>query len=142
MSHSTIVGGSTASRVINCPGSVALVAQMPPRPSSSYADEGTLLHEIMAELLNNGFAKPDDFLGHRYEDIELTQDMIDEKVRPAMRLLDQVDPEQMMDMYVEFKVELWRCAPRRVRFVRCYRALERHGLHHRLEVRRRRCRVC
>jgi hypothetical protein len=58
----------------------------------------------MAELLNNGFAKPDDFLGHRYEDIELTQDMIDEKVRPAMRLLDQVDPEQMMDMYVEFKV--------------------------------------
>jgi hypothetical protein len=43
MSHSTIVGGSTASRVINCPGSVALVAKMPPRPSSSYADEGTLL---------------------------------------------------------------------------------------------------
>jgi hypothetical protein len=30
MSHSTIVGGSTASRVINCPGSVALVAKMPP----------------------------------------------------------------------------------------------------------------
>jgi hypothetical protein len=111
MSHSTIVGGSTASRVINCPGSVALVAQMPPRPSSSYADEGTLLHEIMAELLNNGFAKPDDFLGHRYEDIELTQDMIDEKVRPAMRLLDQVDPEQMMDMYVEFKVGLAMCSP-------------------------------
>jgi hypothetical protein len=111
MSHSTIVGGSTASRVINCPGSVALVAQMPPRPSSSYADEGTLLHEIMAELLNNGFAKPDDFLGHRYEDIELTQDMIDEKVRPAMRLLDQVDPEQMMDMYVEFKVEFGDLLP-------------------------------
>jgi hypothetical protein len=111
MSHSNIVGGSTASRVINCPGSVALVAQMPPRPSSSYADEGTLLHEIMAELLNNGFAKPDDFLGHRYEDIELTQDMIDEKVRPAMRLLDQVDPEQMMDMYVEFKVEFGDLLP-------------------------------
>jgi hypothetical protein len=30
MKHSNIVGGSTAERVINCPGSVALVAQMPP----------------------------------------------------------------------------------------------------------------
>jgi hypothetical protein len=104
MSHSTIVGGSTASRVINCPGSVKLVAQMPPRPSSSYADEGTLLHEVMAELLNNGLTKPEDFIGRRYENVELTQDLIEDKVRPAMRLLDEVDPEQMMDVLVERKV--------------------------------------
>jgi hypothetical protein len=32
--HSNIVGGSTAKRVIACPGSVKLVQQMPPRPSS------------------------------------------------------------------------------------------------------------
>jgi len=31
MSHSKIVGGSTAERVINCPGSVALSATMPPQ---------------------------------------------------------------------------------------------------------------
>jgi hypothetical protein len=104
MSHSTIVGGSTASRVINCPGSVKLVAQMPPRPSSSYADEGTLLHEVMAELLNNGLTKPEDFIGRRYENVELTQDLIEDKMRPAMRLLDEVDPEQMMDVLVERKV--------------------------------------
>ena len=30
MLHSNIVGGSTAKRVINCPGSVALVQKMPP----------------------------------------------------------------------------------------------------------------
>jgi len=34
MSHSTIVGGSTAKRVINCPASVALVAKMPPQLES------------------------------------------------------------------------------------------------------------
>ena len=104
MSHSTIVGGSTASRVINCPGSVALVAKMPPRPSSKYADEGTLLHEVMADLMNDGLKKPEDFLGRTYEGIELTQDLIDDKVRPAMQLLDEVDPEQMMDVLVERRV--------------------------------------
>ena len=31
MQHSKIVGGSTAKRVINCPGSVALVQKMPPQ---------------------------------------------------------------------------------------------------------------
>ena len=41
--HSRIVGGSTAKRVMNCPGSVALVATVPPSPPSKYADEGTLL---------------------------------------------------------------------------------------------------
>ena len=45
--HSRVVGGSTAKRVIACPGSVALCAAMPPKPSSKYADEGTLLHNVM-----------------------------------------------------------------------------------------------
>jgi hypothetical protein len=30
MKHSTVVGGSTAKRVMNCPGSVALVQLAPP----------------------------------------------------------------------------------------------------------------
>jgi hypothetical protein len=51
MNHSNIVGGSTAKRVINCPGSVALVQKMPPKPSSSYADEGTLLLDTIADHL-------------------------------------------------------------------------------------------
>ncbi len=53
MQHSKIVGGSTAKRVINCPGSVALVQQMPPQPSNKYADEGTLLHNVISELLDS-----------------------------------------------------------------------------------------
>jgi len=51
MDHSNIVGGSTAKRVINCPGSVALVQKMPKQPSSPHADRGTLLHNTIAEVL-------------------------------------------------------------------------------------------
>ena len=51
MLHSSIVGGSTASRVINCPGSVALVQKMPPKPSSEFADRGTLLHDAISLIL-------------------------------------------------------------------------------------------
>ena len=39
MQHSNIVGGSTAKRVINCPGSVALVAKMPPQVENKYMAE-------------------------------------------------------------------------------------------------------
>ena len=62
MQHSRIVGGSTAKRVIACPGSVALVAQMPPQPSSSYANEGTLLHDTIADVLDK-HQPPETYLG-------------------------------------------------------------------------------
>jgi hypothetical protein len=110
MSHSTIVGGSTASRVINCPGSVKLVAQMPPRPSSKYADEGTVLHNVIAQILS-GDKSPEDFIGTTYEEITLTQELIDEKLRPALRLLDEVDPEQEMDLLVEQNVDFGDLLP-------------------------------
>lgn len=40
---------SAAPRWINCPGSIRLSDQMPPAPSSEYADEGTAAHSL-AEL--------------------------------------------------------------------------------------------
>lgn len=54
--HSSIVGGSSASRILGCPGSVDLLSQIPDavlKESSTYADEGTGLHEIMAYLVDN-----------------------------------------------------------------------------------------
>ena len=103
MQHSNIVGGSTAKRVINCPGSVAMVQKMPPKPSSKYADEGTLLHDVIAEHLAT--LKPlESFLGKKYEDQVLTQDLIDDKLVPALALLDEIDPEQKMDYEVETRV--------------------------------------
>ncbi len=111
MQHSKIVGGSTAKRVINCPGSVALVQQMPPQPSSKYADEGTLLHNVISELLDSDTALPEDFLGTKYNEQELTQDLIDEKLLPALAALDEIDPDDRMRYAVETLVNFGDLLP-------------------------------
>ncbi len=104
MQHSKIVGGSTAKRVINCPGSVALVAQMPERPSSKYADEGTLLHNVIAQILDSDTAVPEDFLGESVGEQKLTPELIEEKLLPALAALDEVDPTDRMRYMVETMV--------------------------------------
>lgn len=101
--HSRVVGGSTAKRVIGCPGSVALCAKMPPKPSSKYADEGTLLHSVMDKILADGVT-PESLLGMKYEDITLTQELLDDKVYPALAALDQIDPNKEMQYATETKV--------------------------------------
>jgi len=101
--HSTIVGGSTAKRVINCPGSVALVAQMPPKPSSVYADTGTLLHNVIADVLD-GKATAQDFLGAVHADVTLDQDLIDNKLLPALAALNEIDPDKQMEYETEVVV--------------------------------------
>jgi len=103
MQHSRIVGGSTAKRVIACPGSVALVDKMPPRPSSSYANEGTLLHDTVADVLDK-HQPPAAHLGRKHEGITLTQELIDAKLAPALAALDEIDPEGRMEYAVESRV--------------------------------------
>ena len=108
MKHSNIVGGSTAKRVINCPGSVALVQQMPPKPSNKYADEGTLLHDTIADVLSD----KDAGIGTRaYEGITLSQDLFDNKIAVAVALLDQVDPDKLMEYEVEQRVDFGAFLP-------------------------------
>jgi hypothetical protein len=110
MNHSNIVGGSTAKRVINCPGSVALVAKMPPKPSSKYADEGTLLHDTIAEMLRTGLP-PEYYYGDTYEGQELTRELSDEKLVPAMAALNQIDPKKEMEYDVETSVDFGDLLP-------------------------------
>ncbi len=110
MEHSSIVGGSTAKRVINCPGSVALVAKMPPKPSSKYADEGTLLHNVIAEIVMSG-QPPEHYLGTKYEDQVLTQELIDDKLKPALAALDEIDPKQEMEIEAETSVNFGDLLP-------------------------------
>ena len=93
MQHSKIVGGSTAKRVINCPGSVALVAEMPPQPSSSYAEEGTLLHDEISRFLGD--------LEYRFT---CSQELIQDKLWPALDLLDEIDPDKTMEYAIETRV--------------------------------------
>jgi len=101
--HSSIVGGSTAKRVIGCPGSVALCAKMPPKPSSKYADEGTLLHNVMDVILSTG-QTPESCIGMSYGGIKLTDELINEKVYPALAALDAVDPNKEMEYATETRV--------------------------------------
>jgi hypothetical protein len=103
MQHSNIVGGSTAKRVINCPGSVALVQKMPPKPSSEHADRGTMLHDTIAEILGKDLPWSQ-FIGTKYKDQVLTQELFDEKIAVALELLDQVDPDKRMEYEVETRV--------------------------------------
>jgi len=110
MLHSSIVGGSTASRVINCPGSVALVAKMPPKPSSSYADEGTLLHDAIALILD-GKETSQSVIGMKYKGIELTQELFDDKLAPALAALEEIDPNNEMELLVETKVSFGDLIP-------------------------------
>jgi hypothetical protein len=105
LKHSNIVGGSTAERVINCPGSVKLVATMPPKPSSTYADEGTLLHDCIADLLDLKVKSVRDMIGRQYNDQTLTEELVEEKLLPALRLLNTIDPDNQMDYEVEQKVD-------------------------------------
>ena len=91
--HSKIVGGSTASRVINCPGSVALTAKMPPQAESKYAAEGTLLHDVIAAIIDGKTPK------------QITEELHNDKIMPALALLDQVDPDKDMELAVEVRVD-------------------------------------
>ena len=103
MDHSNIVGGSTAKRVMNCPGSVALVQKMPPQPSNKYADEGTLLHNVIAEIVMTD-KHPEEFLHTKYNDQVLTLDLIDNKLVPALAALDVIDPNKEMEIEAETRV--------------------------------------
>ena len=103
MDHSKIVGGSTAKRVMNCPGSVALVQKMPPQPSNKYADEGTLLHNVIAEIVMSD-KHPEEFLHTKYNDQILTLELIDNKLVPALAALDQIDPNKEMEIEAETRV--------------------------------------
>ena len=109
--HSNIVGGSTAKRVIACPASVKLAQAMPEgRKSSKYADEGTLCHNIMDAVLTDG-RKPEDFIGMTLNDVEVTAELIEAKVRPALAALAEIDPDGQMEFECETVVGFGEALP-------------------------------
>ncbi|MCA3186928.1 MAG: DUF2800 domain-containing protein [Cupriavidus sp.] len=72
-------GGSTASRWMNCPGSVALCETIPPLPSSAYAQEGTKAHALAEAALLAGERDAMAFKGlspaRRHPDGPFSEDM-------------------------------------------------------------------
>jgi len=111
MQHSNIVGGSTAKRVINCPGSVALVATMPPQPGSSYANEGSLLHEAIAIVMDTKAVDFQDMVGFEAHGLTLTDELLERKLLPALALLADYDPQATMEFEVEQTVDFGEFLP-------------------------------
>jgi hypothetical protein len=99
MQHSNIVGGSTAKRVINCPGSVKLVQKMPPQPTSEHAARGTLLHNIISEYLERDNVPLQSFVDEKF-----TMELMEEKLLPALDLLNEIDPNNELVYKVESRV--------------------------------------
>ncbi|MDB4306087.1 DUF2800 domain-containing protein [bacterium] len=104
--HSTTVGGSSAGRVIGCPGSVVLCQEAPPQTSSIYAQVGTALHDCMEQLidpdvipyannLNENWAWR--FEGQIVKGIEITPKLIEHKLIPAITWFrDVLKPDEWM----------------------------------------------
>lgn len=103
--HSSVVGGSSASRVIACTASVKLAQAAPPQLSSEYADIGTLYHAAAEKVLQG--EDIEDLIGTlRYSGesgvYTLTQEGADEKVTPALEALDALANEyEVTELYEE-----------------------------------------
>ena len=86
------VGGSTAKRVMNCPGSVNLCAQYP-NVETVFAAEGTALHEAI-DLIFQGLLKHDrDVIGLDFNGFVITEDMFEQAIVPALAMWDALDAE-------------------------------------------------
>jgi hypothetical protein len=100
-SHSSIVGGSTAARILACPGSFQAMLAFPPSSdvSSEYAEEGTFAHACMDVLMKHrmqhgtytGQAEVDNLIGMHIHDRVVTKAHIDEMIEPALDALDELE---------------------------------------------------
>lgn len=111
--HSTIIGGSTASRVVNCPGSVIACAELPPsirdEPPSIYATEGTACHMVMSDivLLGTPIPPPGTVITVPNEgDVVITQELIHDCIEPAVAYINSLLDEMGDDaeLFVEQRV--------------------------------------
>ena len=95
--HSSLVGGSSADRIINCPGSYQATLALPASAnrSSEYAEEGTAMHKVMDRLMHmrksyafiasfNPFVEASYLVGQRFHDRVLTQEHVDTMISPAL----------------------------------------------------------
>jgi len=101
--HSSIVGGSTAGRLIECPGSYQALLALPPSADtpSEYAAEGSAMHAVMDRLMRNrqigapsAQCNPEYWLGSDFIDRKLTQDHIDTMIWPALEALAELEENQ------------------------------------------------
>lgn len=105
--HSSLVGGSTAKRRLNCPASYHLEKKAPKSKGSTYAREGTALHEMIAVILDKD-KDPRDMLPFTHHQpakgvepawsLTIDHDLWEELGAPALTMfddfLDQLEAEE------------------------------------------------
>ena len=107
--HSTKIGGSSAARVIACPGSLPRSAKIPDS-TSEYAREGSALHVCMELLLTEQEtlgSLPGVCIEVDGVDVEITQEHVEDRLQPAMDLFDEFldEIEKRTDAVAEFELE-------------------------------------
>lgn len=106
--HSDVVGGSTADRRINCPGSFQMEKKVPEtlrKGSSSYADEGTALHEAIQFILDEDIRDPFELLDREFNGYKMTRQRIREALEPALDFFDALDEELAAEGGLQFLTE-------------------------------------
>lgn len=92
-------GSSTAERVINCPGSVALNAKSPEQPPSEYAAKGSAQHALIEHLLLEG-GEPEEFVGAVFAGVEIDDELaggVRIALDAAEKLLDDYSGDQLIE---------------------------------------------
>ena len=104
-------GGSTADRTLNCPAWRQKADKLPPQGSSSFADEGTMLHDCMELIwtdesgvdINSILSDKAATKKTQCGDAVLTPELWEDKLIPANEAIDT-----LMSGY---NVEQWYCEP-------------------------------
>jgi hypothetical protein len=89
--HSSVVGGSSAARLVNCPGANALLARLPAVADrdSAYSTEGSALHEAIEQLIAGELTldelrrDPPTIITVNDAGVEMTAELIRDALEPA-----------------------------------------------------------
>lgn len=113
--HSDLVGGSSAQKRLFCPASYQMEQKLPPsdkRESSSYADEGSALHECMQYILENNVVDIEEVVGMTFGVSEtspagyvMTPKLVKDAIVPCVEFFDYLDDTYRDEGGVEFIVE-------------------------------------
>ena len=97
-------GGSTADRTLNCQHWRKLADKMPPAQVSKAATDGTVMHKLYEDCLNDGLKYPEDYIGKKVEGVVVTDDMAD-MVADALELTDSLIDGLGLEYKTEITVE-------------------------------------
>jgi hypothetical protein len=111
MTHSSVVGGSTAGRIMGCPGSAQLIRNLHivDDGGSEYALEGTLLHEAIEAILQ-GQRTIDDIVGFTSDKapgLAVDFDHVSDALMPALAQFENFCTQYAMNVYDTEQLADW-----------------------------------